>query len=316
MGTVVAVFCRVVGHRKIIDLRHGADAAVEPDGFVGIHVPKPGVGFGHLARRHIGHFAEPEVDQLFRRRGNSRRQLAALFVQLFAQIRVDIVERLVVHGERGTVERRGQAGDRIDPVGFAAFEKVGQTAVGRGGLFFLVAIGENRRKQRAGRAAEAVADQVDLVGAVPLTQQAAAGVVLAVARMAEPFAVGFAVIDPGAGELGIQFACAVPRGADRVDRRGIGDKAGAVDLFHKIARKHAPIGQLVGALVILAPAEKAVDKNERIVCFVGCVIHRGAGAFFAKQTGQPCSRAHRVLQPVHDGSQIISLHRKRLISNR
>ena len=177
--------------------------------------------------------------------------------------------------ERCAVVRRGDGGQRVDPVALAAEEERARLhtgGLGRGD-FLRAAVGENLEEQARRRAAEAVADEVHGALRAPAVEQRRL-IVDAVALVAEVLRVLDAVVCARADELCVQLACAVPRARERSDGGGIGLIALRGQIIRQAAGGHAPVGHDAEDLVALPPAEQAVHEHDRVVR-AGLVIGRG-----------------------------------------
>ena len=180
--------------------------------------------------------------------------------------------------EEGRAVVRGcQRRQRIDPVGLAALEKRGDLrAVGLGrSLLLRRAVGQNVQKQADRRAAEAVADEVDLLVRAPAFKQRLV-IRHAVARVAVFGRVGRAVVNGRAGELGIELARAIPRARQRANGGGIALIALARQVRHQVARQ-APVRSHGVDLVACAPTHQAVDVNGRVAFGTGLLRVCGGG---------------------------------------
>ena len=184
----------------------------------------------------------------------------------------DVHEALEGMGEGRAVVRRGDGGDGGDHVAVAAFEEGRQGAVLRGLPLGFGAVREEFREHAHGGAAEAVAEQVDLFdaavrhGLAPVGDEALL-IGAAVAGVLVFLGMRDAVVDAGAGDLGVEVARAVPGAVRGTDLRRVCLDAGLAELFDQIAADHAPVGQLVHA-VLFAPAHHAADPDEGVFVFV------------------------------------------------
>ena len=190
-------------------------------------------------------------------------QRGALQDDLLNDVHGLVVEALV---EDGAVIDTGQGDRGVDEVGHAAFEERRQI-VGIGAVdLFLPAVVHEVDKGFDRGAAEGVAVEVDLLvrfGLAEVFESTGIGA-------AEPFvvvllAVDFAVVDTGAGELGIQFTGAVPGGALGVDGGGIAVEAHVVQGEERVAVEHAPVGQAFVLVIVAAPAGEAVAEDPGVV---------------------------------------------------
>ena len=160
--------------------------------------------------------------------------------------------------------RGSQRRQRIDPVGLAALEERGDLRAGGlgRGLLLRGAVGQNIEEQTDRCAAEAVADEVDLLVRAPAFKQRLV-IRHAIARVAVLGGVGDAVVHGRASELGIELTRAVPRARERADGGGVALIALARQVRHQVARQ-APVRGHGVDLVVFAPAHQAVDVNGRV----------------------------------------------------
>ena len=168
----------------------------------------------------------------------------------------------------GAVVGRTDRGERLQPVALAAGKQTGKLVFAGHSLFRFAAIGHQIGEQTHCDAAEAVADQMDLLFRRPAFKQRLV-IGAAEAAVAEFFGVRLAVIDRRAHQPGIHFARAVPRGGDRADRQRVAFIIVFLQEFHQIAGAGAPVGDFFVQSFVHAPAEHAVYKNHRVLvlCF-------------------------------------------------
>ena len=157
----------------------------------------------------------------------------------------------------------------VDPFHFATLEQVGEV-VGIGPLTFdLRAFRQQMDECTDGGAAEAVADEVDLLDLAVLIEFAPvrdiAGIGLAEPFVAVALGMDFAVVDAAALDEHIEFTGSVPHAGEHTDRRSVRDVAGIEQRCLGAAVPHAEQRADVIDAVVIAPAEVAVDQHERIV---------------------------------------------------
>ena len=169
--------------------------------------------------------------------------------------------------EVGTVVGTGKRRDGVQPVAFAALEQVGKLVSGSAVDLFLAAIGQQAFKGQRGGTTEAVADEVDLLmvsGLSPVLDETLL-IGSAVTGMAILLGMDFTVVNGAAIDDGPEFAAAVP-GTLPAGSRGLVDLvAAASQFFHEIAVENAQVREPFIDAVLLAPADKAVLEDGRIL---------------------------------------------------
>ena len=167
----------------------------------------------------------------------------------------------------GTVVGTGKRRDGVQPVAFAALEQVGKLVSGSAVDLFLAAIGQQAFKGQRGGTTEAVADEVDLLmvsGLSPVLDETFL-IGSAVTGMAILLGMDFTVVNGAAIDDGPEFAAAVP-GTLPAGSRGLVDLvAAASQFFHEIAVENAQVREPFIDAVLLAPADKAVLEDSRIL---------------------------------------------------
>ena len=169
--------------------------------------------------------------------------------------------------EVGTVVGAGQRRDGVEPVAFAALEQVGEFVSGSAVDLFLAAVSQQAFKRQCSRAAEAVADEVDLLmvsGLSPILDETFF-ISSAVTGMAVLLRMDFTVVNGAAIEDGPEFAAAVP-GALPAGSRGLVDFVAAVSqFFDQRTVENAQVRCPFVDAILFAPADKAVLEDGRIV---------------------------------------------------
>ena len=178
-------------------------------------------------------------------------------------------EALDLLGQSDTVVSTGEGRAAVDPFDFAAFEQRAQV-VGVGA--FALEFGTFRQKVDEGTdggAAEAVADEVDLLD-LPFFVQFApvrdiTGIGLAEPLMAVACRMDFAVVDTAALDEGIELTGSVPHTGEHTDGGCVGDVPRVLQGLLGAAVPHSEQRANVVDAVVVAPAEVTVDQHERIV---------------------------------------------------
>ena len=260
---------------EVVDVRLDGDALVDFERFVDCQVEKrvvvvrQKVGFEHAVER-LGKGlvvvpADAELVELEVVHALERRQAQRLGGGR-GQVGGELGKVAVGFNERRAVVRRGDGGQRVDPVALAAEEERARLHTGglRRGDFLRAAVGEDLEEQARRRAAEAVADEVHGALRAPAVEQRRL-IVDAVALVAEVLRVLDAVVRARADELRVQLACAVPRARERADGGGVGLIALRGQIIRQAAGGHAPVGHDAEDLVALSPAEQTVHEHDRVV---------------------------------------------------
>ena len=217
----------VAGVGEVVDVRLDADAVVDLERSVDRQVEKSVVVVRHevgaehaLQRLEHGlvrilvdaELLELEVIEIL-----DLRDAEALGERL-GQICCRVHDRAVGLDEGRAVVGRGDLGHGVHPAALAAGEqRTRRSAGGLGrGNFLGAAVGHQLEELARGRAAEAVADEVDGALRAPAGKERPI-IGDAVARVVVRRSVRRAVIDRRAGQLGIELARAVPCAGDRAD---------------------------------------------------------------------------------------------------
>ena len=165
-----------------------------------------------------------------------------------------------------SVVRRAERRDALDPVAALAGEQRTDAAIGGGVDLVRIAVFEKLRQHTDGLAAHAVADEVNLQGAVGVIQlRQHAGEGAPIAGVAVLCGVILAVVHRTADQIGVQLARSVPVACDRADGRSVDFVTGVVEDVAQAACA-APVVQ-AGDLSA-APAEQAVNQHDRVVVAV------------------------------------------------
>ena len=158
----------------------------------------------------------------------------------------------------------------MDEVALAALEEFGYFVSGSGFELFLAAFGHDPGEHGAGRAAEGVADEVDLrvvAGRTEIFQDAFIGT----AEALDAVLLGMidTVVDAAAEDVGIEFAGTFPHA-------GEGAESGLIDfiaevfvpVLSEVLREGSEILIEIAEVVFLIDAQETVDEDGRIVgCF-------------------------------------------------
>ncbi len=146
----------------------------------------------------------------------------------------------------------------------ASLKQWRQLAGGCGCALFGRAVAQEFHEHAHGRAAEGMAEQMDAPLRGPVRQHGFRER-LAKAVVAFFFRMGNAVVDRGTGQVRVQFARAVPGGAERRHRRGVDLIALLPHAPRVVAGHHAPVREALVKLLVLSPAHHAVDEDVRML---------------------------------------------------
>ena len=186
----------------------------------------------------------------------------------------DGVEQFIARkdGGGGAAVRRGQRADGMDEVAFATLEEFGDFVGGSGFELFLAAFGHDPGEHGAGRAAEGVADEVDLrvvAGRAEVFQDAFIGT----AETLDAVFLGMidTVVDAAAEDVGIEFAGTFPHA-------GEGAESGLIDfiaevfvpVLSEVLREGSEILVQIAEIVFLIDAQETVDEDGRIISSFRC----------------------------------------------
>ena len=286
----------VAGVGEVVDVRLDADAVVDLERLVdrqvekGVVVVRHEVGAEHALQR-LKHglvriLVDAELLKLEVIEILDLRDAEALGERL-GQIRCHVHDRAVGLDEGRAVVRRGDLGHGVHPAALAAGEqraRRGAGGLGRGN-FLGAAVGHQLEELARGRAAEAVADEVDGALCAPAGEERLV-IGDAVARVVVRRSVRRAVVDRRAGQLGIELARAVPCAGDRADGGRVRLIAERVEVACQAAGGHAPVGQHGVDAGALAPAHQAVHKHDRVVLAVRAGLVCGRCREGAQARGQ------------------------------
>ena len=159
--------------------------------------------------------------------------------------------------------------DRVETA-VAAGEQ-GRQVVGVGAVTLLFrTVDEQRADLLDGRAAEGVAEDVDLLVGPFLTEVFQdTGVLSSIPGMTVLLRVDFSVVDTAAEQVGPEDTGAVPAAVDRTEGRAVHLDALVPKVFAEVLLVgQSEVRELLVDEVLLAPAHEAVDDDDRIVVLV------------------------------------------------